>query len=119
THWSYVYGASLQTNGNWKVSGGWGGSGTGHPQRLLPWVNLGGSGNDSSLFAGGRVYGEGVDRVRLTSPRGRTIEDQVQDGVALLMGEALFGVSYTVELLDHSGKRDRHSRLGSSEGHVE
>jgi len=102
-HWSYVYGAHLQNDGNWKASGGWGGSDTGHPQRPLPWVNLGGSGNDSSFCAGGRVHGEGVDRVRLTSPDGRTIEDQIQNGVALLLGDAPFGVPYTVELLDHSG----------------
>lgn len=101
--WFYVYGAREHADGNWKVSGGSGGSAEGPAAPRSPWANLGGWGNDSLTCAGGRVHGEGVHRVRLRGSTGQSFEDEVQSDVALLIGDCPFGGRYTVELLDRSG----------------
>ncbi len=101
--WFYVYGVQLQADGNWRVSGGAGGSAAGEPARSAPWANLGGWGNDTNMCAGGRVHGDGVRRVRLTSPDGRTFEDHVESGIALITGKVPFGTRFAVDLLDGAG----------------
>jgi len=101
---SGVYGAVQTEAGTWAFSGGAGGAGEGEPARSQPWANLGGWGNRKFLCAGGRVHGDGVSRVRLVNPEGLSIEDQVEHGIALLIGDMAFSDAYRVELLDASDR---------------
>lgn len=102
--WYYVCGVSKGDDANWTVTGGAAGSSDGHPRRLEPWANLGGWGNRRFLCAGGRVYGDQVSRIRLVGADGQAIEDNVDGGYALLIGDLPFGEPYTIELFDVHGQ---------------
>src|SRR5215813_5663135 len=83
--WYGIVGALQQPDGIWKVDGGTSGRRGPEPQPRGPWANFGGWGWPRFLCLGGRVHGEGVSKVRLIDGAGRTIEDTIDDGIALLL----------------------------------
>jgi hypothetical protein len=101
--WRYVFGAVQQPDGIWKAAGGAGGGGGREPQSRGPWANFGGWGWPRFLCLGGRVYGEGVAQVRLIDAVGRTIEDRVDDGIALLLSNDPVEMPCRIELRDPGG----------------
>lgn len=101
---SYVYGVSKRDDSTWLITGGAGGSKYGHPQKPMPWANLGGWGNKRFLCAGGRVHGDRVSMIRLVGTDGRAVDDHVENAYALLMGDLPFGDSYSVDLYDAGGE---------------
>lgn len=101
--WHFVFGAVRQTDGTWKAAGGAGG-GRGHePRTRGPWANFGGWGWPRFLCLGGRVYGEGVAQVRLVDARGRTVDDSVDEGSALLLSNDPVQTPCRIELRDAVG----------------
>ena len=101
--WYCVIGALQQPDGSWKVDGGTSGRGGPEPEPRGPWANFGGWGWPQFLCLGGRVHGEGVSKVRLIDAAGRTVEDTVDDGIALLLGKAPVEMPCRIELLDARG----------------
>jgi hypothetical protein len=104
TQWHYVFGASRKAAAGWTADGGAGGGGGTEPQVRGPWANFGGWGWPRFLCLGGRVHGEGVARVRLTDADGRVIEDDVANGVALLLSKQPVQMPCRMELLDPEGE---------------
>lgn len=99
---SGVFGASRDSDGGWRVSGGAWGSDA-EPAQTEPWANLGRWGGGSDAFwAGGRVHGE-VRRLRVVDRRGRALEDEPEEGVVLVMTPGRFDMPATVELYDAVG----------------
>jgi hypothetical protein len=104
TKWRYVFGASRRAGADWSADGGAGGGGGTEPQVHEPWANFGGWGWPRFLCLGGRVHGEGVVRVRLTDADGRVVEDDVANGVALLLSNQPVQMPCRMELLDLEGQ---------------
>ena len=104
THWRYVFGAVRQSDGGWNADGGAGGGGGAEPQATQPWANFGGWGWPRFLCLGGSVHGEGVARVRLIDAGGRVVEDDVDNGVALLVSNDPVQMPCGLELLDREGE---------------
>ena len=100
--WRYVFGAVQQPDETWKAAGGAGGGGS-ELQSHGPWANFGGWGWPRFLCLGGRVYGEGVAQVRLIDAVGKTIEDGVDDGIALLLSNDPVEMPCRIELRDAAG----------------
>jgi hypothetical protein len=97
-----------QDDGSWSVHGSAGG-GLGGPPGTTPWANLGGSpgGHASGCYFGGLVQGDPtgeVTRVRLVSADGATLDDTVEEGVVLFLGEGPVGLPLSAELYDQAGK---------------
>lgn len=100
--WQYVFGAIRQADATWRAAGGAGGSGHG-PRSRTPWANFGGWGWPRFLCLGGPVYGEDVTQVRLIDARGRTVEDSVDAGIALLLSNEPVEMPCQIELRDTNG----------------
>lgn len=101
--WHCVFGAVQQPDGTWKAGGGSGGIVSPEPQPRGPWANFGGWGWPRFLCLGGRVHGEGIAQVRLIDAVGRTIEDSVDDGIALLLSNEPVEMPCRIELRDNGG----------------
>jgi len=101
--WYCVIGAVQRPDGSWKVDGATSGRGRSEPQARGPWANFGGWGWPRFLCLGGRVHGEGVSKVRLIDAAGRTVEDTVEDGLALLVFNAPVEMPCQIELRDADG----------------
>lgn len=101
--WYCVIGALQQPDGSWKVDGGTSGRGGPEPQPRGPWANFGGWGWPRFLCLGGRVHGEVVSKIRLTDAAGRTVQDTVENGIALLLINASVEMPCEIELLDAGG----------------
>jgi hypothetical protein len=98
-----------QEDGTWSVHGSAGGGlGGGRPSES-PRANLGGSpgGQSSGCYFGGLVEvdsaGE-VARVDLVSADGVTLDDSVEEGVVLFLGEGPVDLPLSAELYDRAGK---------------
>jgi hypothetical protein len=96
-----------ERDGAWRFEGGaGGGSEDGNPRRGFPWVNLGGGGWPSRFYAGGRVVEDDaatVTRVRLRAANGVTLEDTVDNGIALFLTDDTVSPPVRAELLDSAG----------------
>lgn len=97
-----------QEGGLWSVHGSAGGGRHVHP-RAAPWVNLGGSpGQQSSgCYFGGFVESDPageIARVRLVSADGVILEDTLDEGVVLFLGERGVRLPLSTELYDQAGK---------------
>ena len=103
TRWRYVFGAARQADGSWTADGGAGSGGEGEPEVREPWANFGGWGWPRFLCLGGRVHGEGVKSVRLIDAGGRIVEDDVANGIALLLSNQPVEMPCRLELLDREG----------------
>lgn len=101
--WFFVYGADLQPEGHWKVNSGAGGSKAGEPRGAEPWANFGGWGWPRFIALGGRVHGAGVAHVRLVDANGRSVEDDVSEGIALLLLNERVTMPCLIELRDAAG----------------
>jgi len=97
--WRFVFGAVQQPDGTWKAEGAGGGGGH-EPQARGPWANFAGWGWPRFICLGGRVHGEGVRKVRLIDAAGRSIQDRVDDGIALLLSNNPVEMPCRIELLD-------------------
>lgn len=93
-----VRGVTRQGDGAWTVSGGAGGGGWETSTATAPWANLGAWWDDRRFCAGGRVHGDAVRRLRLVDAAGRTVEDTVDEGIALVMHMGPFEQPWSVEL---------------------
>jgi hypothetical protein len=100
--WHGWFGAK-RVDGAWRADGGTTGSGTTLPRSSAPWANFGVVWGEDVFMAGGRVYGDGVARVRMLSSAGGAVEDSVDQGVALVMAPGPFPRPWTVELYDAAG----------------
>jgi hypothetical protein len=97
-----------QEDGTWTVHGSAGG-GLGVPRRETPWANLGGSpGNQASgCYFGGRIEGDPtgeIVRVRLVCANDLTLEDTVEEGIVLFLGERAVDLPLFAELYDRAGQ---------------
>jgi hypothetical protein len=104
TPWRYVFGASRTAGAGWTADGGAGGGGGSGPEVVEPWANFGGWGWPRFLSLGGRVHGERVSRVRLTDSNRRVVEDDVSNGMALLLSNQPVQMPCRIELLDLEGE---------------
>lgn len=93
-----VRGVTRQGDGAWTVSGGAGGGGWETSTATAPWANLGAWWDDRRFCAGGRVHGDAVRLLRLVDAAGRTVEDTVDEGIALVMHMGPFEQPWSVEL---------------------
>jgi hypothetical protein len=101
--WLMVFGVTRSGAGDWRVSGAAGGSRS-EPSTSVPWANLGGWWDDGIAFAGGRVHGADVRRVRLVAAGGQAAEDDVgESAIALVLANGPFPQPWTVELHDAGG----------------
>jgi hypothetical protein len=95
-------------DGLWSAHGSaWGSRGGG--QRDRPFANLGGSpGNESSgCYFGGLLESDlagNIAHVCLVSADGVTLEDTVEEGVALFQGDGPERPPLSTEFYDHTGK---------------
>jgi hypothetical protein len=101
-----------QDDGTWSVHGSAGGGLSG-PRWEAPRANLGGSpGNQASgCYFGGLVQGDSageVTRVRLVSADGVILEDTVEEGVILFLGDRPVGLPLSADLYDRAGKLVTH-----------
>jgi hypothetical protein len=101
--WFMVFGITRSDADGWRMAGASGG-GRSEPQSSVPWANLGGWIDGPAAYAGGRVHGATVRRVRLGAADGRTADDDVGDsGIALVIANGSFPQPWTVELYDADG----------------
>jgi hypothetical protein len=89
---------------DWRLAGGTWGLENPTGQELEPFANFAGGWGPDGCWAGGRVHGEAVHHVRMVDASGEnTVEDTVDDGVALLLLDAPCVSPCTVELYDAAG----------------
>lgn len=93
--------------GMWRFEGGAGGGARDNsPRRGYPWINLGGGGWLARFCAGGVVMEDearAVVRARLRAANGVTVEDRVENGIALFLTDDVVMLPIETELLDASG----------------
>jgi len=96
---------SQDEEGNWEVEGGAGGGGADLPDQDPPLANLGGGGWPTRFFAGGRLLDASgqVERVRLISSNGTTVEDTVDDRCLLFLTDQPMELPIQVQLYDGTG----------------
>jgi len=104
TRYRGLWGANLHS-GRWK-SGGSSSSRVNLPRGGEMWANVGGWWGGKEFAYGGWAADERVRRVRLVDSNGATLDDEVEHGVILLLGEQmLIARSSTVEFYDAAGTR--------------
>lgn len=101
----YLVGVVRGSDGHWELDGLAGGGEHDRP-RDQPWVNFCGWGWPRAFSGGGWVTGNGsaaAARVRLRFQRGLVLEDTIEDGVVLLIGDVRIDMPATAEILDADG----------------
>lgn len=92
-------------NGIWQLQGASGGGSAHTMQSPTPLVSLGGGGWPSAFYAGGYVYSNDLDivRVRLVGNNNVVLEDSVEHGIVLFLSEQLVEVPIQALLYDRHG----------------
>lgn len=104
-------------DGGWHGGGGWSSGPRDVPAEAI-WASSGGWGSTGHAeqpargVRGGWVNEPAARSIRVTDPNGRTEEDAVEAGVAILIWEGDFDVWHaTVELLDEDGQLIRRGPM--------
>lgn len=79
------FAGAVLRDGSWRPSGGWSSAVDGHHAGNDAWRAWGGWSNSDRTVYGGWVADGSAARLRVTDPAGRVEEDELRDGIAILV----------------------------------